>query len=133
MAGERGFSLIETLVAMAIAAILVGAGSQLLTTTSERSRTLYYQSELMHQMETLKRVYRRVREFPDQLESPHDYRLTLQSCGVDCRILRLTPERPHPCVYWELSHDGSLYAGQEGCWPVSAVRRLTGDASSSET
>lgn len=54
MASERGFSLIETLVAMAIAAILVGAGSQLLTTTSERSRTLYYQSELMHQMETLK-------------------------------------------------------------------------------
>ena len=65
MAGERGFSLIETLVAMAIAAILVGAGSQLLITTSERSRTLYYQSELMYQMETLKRVYRRVREFPD--------------------------------------------------------------------
>ena len=42
MAGERGFSLIETLVAMAIAAILVGAGSELLITTSERSRTLYY-------------------------------------------------------------------------------------------
>ena len=97
MARERGFSLIEALIAMSIAAIMIIGGSQLFGVTSERSKTLHYQSELMHQMESLKRQYRRPREFPNQLESTRDYQLTLESCGVDCRTLRLTPNRSHAC------------------------------------
>jgi len=133
MAGERGFSLIETLVVMAIAAILVVGGSQLFGTTTERSRTLYYKSELMHQMESMKRQYLRSREFPSQLESPHDYRLTLERCGDDCRTVRLVPSASHSCLYWELSTDGSMRAGREGCWPESAVRAFARESSSSQT
>ena len=133
MAGERGFSLIETLVVMAIAAIMVVGGSQLFGTTTERSRTLYYQSELMHQMESMKRQYLRSREFPSQLESPHDYRLTLERCGDDCRTVRLVPSASHSCLYWELSTDGSMRAGGEGCWPESAVRSFARESSSSQT
>ena len=131
MAGERGFSLIEALIAMSIAAMMVIGGSQLFGVTSERSKTLHYQSELLHQMESLKRQYRRPREFPDQLESTHDYQLTLDACGVDCRILRLTPSRSHTCRYWELGTDGSMGAGSEGCWPESAVRAFAGHSSPS--
>ena len=113
------------------AAIMIIGGSQLFGVTSERSKTLHYQSELMHQMESLKRQYRRPREFPNQLESTRDYQLTLESCGVDCRTLRLTPNRSHACRYWELSTDGSMGAGREGCWPESAVRAFAGHSSPS--
>jgi prepilin-type N-terminal cleavage/methylation domain-containing protein len=131
MASERGFSLIEALIAMSIAAIILISGSQLFGVTSERSKTLHYQSELMHQMESLKRQYRRPGEFPSQLESTHDYQLTLESCGIDCRTLRLTPNRSHACRYWELGTDGSMGAGREGCWPESAVRAFAGHSSPS--
>ena len=131
MACERGFSLIETLVVMAIAAIMVIGGSQLFGTTSERSRTLYYQSELMHQMESMKRQYRQSRAFPNQLESPPEYRLTLTPCGADCRTIRLIPTAVHSCRYWELGTDGSMHAGREACWPESAVRAFARESSSS--
>ena len=44
MARESGFSLIEVLIAMAIAAMMVIGGFQLFGQTAERSSTLYFQS-----------------------------------------------------------------------------------------
>lgn len=54
-----------------------------------------------------------------------------EAFGVDCRTLRLTPNRSHACRYWELSTDGSMGAGREGCWPESAVRAFAGHSSPS--
>ena len=129
MAGQSGFSLIEMLIVMAISALMVIGGSQLFGSTSERSRSLYYQSELLNHMEALRRTYRNIRDIPEYIDDFSGYRLALRSCGVDCRVLRLTPKAHHPCVYWELQTDGLLGAGRASCWPESAVRTLSSDPS----
>ena len=133
MARESGFSLIEVLIAMAIAAMMVIGGFQLFGQTAERSSTLYFQSELMGQMESLKRRAQSVDDFPDHLESGSDYTLEITTCGSDCRRLRLTPTRSHPCLYWELDTTGVMASGRVECWPQSAVRRLSGESSPPET
>ena len=133
MARESGFSLIEVLIAMAIAAMMVIGGFQLFGQTAERSSTLYFQSELMGQMESLKRRTQSVDDFPDHLESGSDYTLEITTCGSDCRRLRLTPTRSHPCLYWELDTTGVMASGRVECWPQSAVRRLSGESSPPET
>jgi hypothetical protein len=118
---------------MAIAAMMVIGGFQLFGQTAERSSTLYFQSELMGQMESLKRRAQSVDDFPDHLESGSDYTLEITTCGSDCRRLRLTPTRSHPCLYWELDTTGVMASGRVGCWPQSAVRRLSGESSPPET
>lgn len=133
MARESGFSFIEVLIAMAIAAMMVIGGFQLFGQTAERSSTLYFQSELMGQMESLKRRAQSVDDFPDHLESGSDYTLEITTCGSDCRRLRLTPTRSHPCLYWELDTTGVMASGRVECWPQSAVRRLSGESSPPET
>ena len=133
MARESGFSLIEVLIAMAIAAMMVIGGFQLFGQTAERSSTLYFQSELMGQMESLNRRAQSVDDFPDHLESGSDYTLEITTCGSDCRRLRLTPTRSHPCLYWELDTTGVMASGRVECWPQSAVRRLSGESSPPET
>ena len=133
MARESGFSLIEVLIAIAIAAMMVIGGFQLFGQTAERSSTLYFQSELMGQMESLKRRTQSVDDFPDHLESGSDYTLEITTCGSDCRRLRLTPTRSHPCLYWELDTTGVMASGRVACWPQSAVRRLPGESSPPET
>ena len=133
MARESGFSFIEVLIAMAIAAMMVIGGFQLFGQTAERSSTLYFQSELMGQMESLKRRAQSVDDFPDHLESGSDYTLEITTCGSDCRRLRLTPKRSHPCLYWELDTTGVMASGRVGCWPQSAVRWLSGESSPPET
>ena len=133
MARESGFSLIEVLIAMAIAAMMVIGGFQLFGQTAERSSTLYFQSELMVQMESLKRRTQSVDDSPDHLESGSDYTLEITTCGSDCRRVRLTPTRSHPCLYWELDTTGVMAFGRLGCWPQSAVRRLSGESSPPET
>ena len=130
---ESGFSLIEALIAMAIAALMVMSGFQLFGSTAERSSTLYFQSELMGQMESLKRRAQSVGDFPDHLQSGSDYTLEITACGSDCRRLRLTPKRSHHCLYWELDTTGIMASGRAGCWPQSAVRRLSGESSPPET
>ena len=133
MARESGFSLIEALIAMAIAALMVMSGFQLFGSTAERSSTLYFQSELMGQMESLKRRAQSVGDFPDHLQSGSDYTLEITACGSDCRRLRLTPKRSHHCLYWELDTTGIMASGRAECWPQSAVRRLSGESSPPET
>jgi len=116
LACNRGFSMIELLVVMAIAAILAAGAGQLIGASFQRTQTIQYQAHLQAQIESLWAKYQREGAFPTTVAPFADADITLSSCGDDCRMIRLTPNRAHRCEYWTLTTRGERDAGHSACW-----------------
>lgn len=116
VARNRGFSMIELLVVIGIAAILAIGAGQLIGSSMYRSQSIQYQTILLDAVEGLWLHYRDHGVFPEHIDSPSNVRLTVASCGLDCRAVRLEPIRVHPCPFWTLTTKGERDGGHTSCW-----------------
>lgn len=113
MAHAAGFSLIETLVVLAIAAILALMSTAVVIQVPARSVQLQAQVALTRAVSEALTTRLETGTFPSAVAAP----MTLSDCGVDCLQVRYVPETAHRCVYWALTTQGVRSAGAEGCWP----------------
>ena len=113
MARAHGFSLIETLIVLAIGAILALMASAVVIQVPERSVRLQAQAALTSAVSEALTTRLETGQFPTQVAEP----MTLDTCGAQCLSLRYWPEQPHRCGYWELTTSGLRSAGEKGCWP----------------
>lgn len=113
MAQATGFSLIETLVVLAIAAILGLMSTAVVIQVPVRSEQLQAQVALTGAVSDALTTRLETGMFPTTVPAP----MTLTDCGSDCLQIRYVPETPHRCVYWELTTTGVRSAGADKCWP----------------
>lgn len=114
---EAGFSLIELLVALAIAGIVMMVAGQWFSAAADRARAVQYQTQLMESVESLWQGYRATGTFPDAVPEQSGVSFVLSSCGEHCRLIRLTPDLDHPCQFWTLDTQGVMGAGSAArCW-----------------
>lgn len=116
VARNRGFSMIELLVVIGIAAILAIGAGQLIGSSMHRSQSIQYQTILLDAVEGFWVHYQDHGVFPEQIDSPSNARLTVTHCGMDCRAIRLEPITTHPCPFWTLTTHGERDGGHTSCW-----------------